>query len=107
MRRVRGFTLLELTIAMVCVAGASVALARALMSSGKAATTTTTRHGVDAALERDLSRIRDELGFAGLATLATEVDGATVPIIDGVSYQNILFAPVVDVTAAGLEYGAV
>lgn len=105
MNRFRGFALLEVIIAVAIVAGASLVVMRGLSSSTSSAAANTSRHDLTSGLERALESIRHDFEYGGLSTLATEQDDVVVPMLDGIRYDNSRCRAVINVTAAGVEYG--
>jgi type II secretory pathway pseudopilin PulG len=105
MNRNHGFALLEVMFALVCLAGTTVVVVRTMNASTKSAAVSSLRHDLTAGVERNLESIRADFEYGAISTLATEVDDAPVPIVDGVTYSNIQCSAVTNVTDAGVEYG--
>lgn len=107
MNRTRGSALLELVVAAGIAGVMMLAVARSIRSAQQSATLTTQHQLLEARMERALQQLRDGLKFAGLSTLRAvpQGGGADVPLTDGVSYDNLSFAPVTDASEAGPQYG--
>jgi len=97
--------LLEVMFALLCLAGTTVVVVRTMNASTKSAAVSSLRHDLTAGVERNLESIRADFEYGAISTLATEVDDAPVPIVDGVTYSNIQCSAVTNVTDAGVEYG--
>ncbi|MFO0984427.1 MAG: hypothetical protein U1E76_22325 [Planctomycetota bacterium] len=107
MRRSCGFALLEVVLAASVVVGATIVVMRSLDSSARSALVSSARHDLTAGLERALESVRADFEYGGLSTLAVVEDDAVAPMQDGIEYDNVQCAAVVNVTSAGVEHGPV
>ncbi|MFO0985159.1 MAG: hypothetical protein U1E76_26100 [Planctomycetota bacterium] len=105
--RARGFALVEMVVGSVMMVTILLAVMQTVSSSARAARVTTSQSSVMMKLNRALATIRRDLTYSGLSTCRAVPPGESNdgPVADGVTYDNFRSAPVINVTAAGIQYG--